>query len=81
MRCSSYIQLHGLRGYDKVMISGAVQAMVYVLSSNVYSIMKYNDSFAAELNDVKWSAYRTAMKLRCIQKAACCKYTPCSKPE
>ena len=55
----------------KVVISGAGQA-----------IMKYScDSFAAELNDVKWSAYRTAMKLRCIQKAACCKYTPCSKPE
>lgn len=28
--------------------------------------------FAAELNDIKYSAYRTAMKLRCIQKATSC---------
>lgn len=27
-----------------------------------------------EFNDVKFSAYRTAMKLRVLQKKLCCKY-------
>ena len=29
-------------------------------------------SHSAELNDIKYSAYRTAMKLRCLQKSTCC---------
>lgn len=31
----------------------------------------------ADLNNVRFSAYRTAMKLRRLQKALCCKYTFC----
>ena len=30
-------------------------------------------SILAELNDIRYSAYRTAMKLRTVQKKICCK--------
>lgn len=30
----------------------------------------------SELNDVKFAAYRTSMKLRCLQKACCRKLPP-----
>ncbi len=30
--------------------------------------------FSADLNDVRFSAYRTAMKLRTVQKKLCCEY-------
>lgn len=33
-------------------------------------------SFPADLNNVRFSAYRTAMKLRRLQKALCCKCCP-----
>lgn len=38
-------------------------------------------SFLADLNNVRFSAYRTAMKLRRLQKALCCKCCPsvCSR--
>ena len=44
----------------------------FALGSDDDKIDSNNSVFIAlaELNDVKWSAYRTAMKLRCIQKAA-----------
>ena len=29
----------------------------------------------SDLNEVRFSAYRTAMKLRTVQKRLCCKYT------
>ncbi|XP_023774103.1 dystrophin-like, partial [Cyanistes caeruleus] len=34
----------------------------------------------ADLNNVRFSAYRTAMKLRRLQKALCCKYLPVPHP-
>ena len=35
--------------------------------------MHLSVSFPADLNDVRFSAYRTAMKIRTLQKKLCCK--------
>ena len=44
---------------------------LFILFYFIYSFIFH---FSAELNDIKYSAYRTAMKLRCIQRASSRKF-------
>lgn len=49
---------------------------VYLFLRYKANLFFWYSSPTADLNNVRFSAYRTAMKLRRLQKALCCKYLP-----
>lgn len=55
---------------------GKSSGVFSVLSDEITNGLCLPSFFSADLNNVRFSAYRTAMKLRRLQKALCCKYQP-----
>ena len=66
---------------SRILVRGAVVGQsrcvfVSVLSGEITNDLCFPLFPPADLNNVRFSAYRTAMKLRRLQKALCCEYWP-----